>query len=104
MAHPVPSRALRRRFCVCFLLCSINVGENVQTKALRPTFMQVISGRIPPFRIPLWGTVRSWPRPHRRPAIRAKDYTPEITKVKLLELHGKMPLKIHWTVLMEIHW
>ena len=31
----------------------------------------------------------------------AKDYTPEITKVKF---HWKMPREIHWTIPIKTHW
>ena len=33
-------------------------------------------------------------------AVRAKDYTPETTKVKF---HWKVPLKVHWKFPVKIH-
>ena len=31
----------------------------------------------------------------------AKDYTPDLTKMKV---HGKMSLKVHWIIPVQIHW
>ena len=48
-----------------------------------------------------WPTPISYIAGKGDPRAGAKDYTPEITKMRI---HRKLPLKIHLTILGEIHW